>query len=97
MAVALFGQLLADLCVDARKIGLGDEVHHTRNRVGAVGRCRAARQDVDALHERQRNVVQIDATGQAGGGDAIAVQQNDVTRGTETAKIDERCARRCRC
>ena len=78
--------------VDAGEIALGDEVDDARHRVRAVGGAGAAGQHVDAIDQRQRDVVEIDAPSRFGGHDARAVEQDDVAVVAEAAKIDERGA-----
>ena len=87
VAVALLGDLLAGGHLDAREIAAGDEVDHARHRVGAVGHRRAAGQRVDALDQRQRNVVEVDAADRARGNDALAVEQDEVAEIAEAAKV----------
>lgn len=85
--VATLGNLVGDACLDAGKVLAGDEVDDTRHRIGTVRGRRAARQRVNALHQRERDVVKVDATYIAGGNDARTIEQNDVAEIAQAAKI----------
>lgn len=91
-AVALFGDLVAAVQLQAFEFVVDDEVDDARDGVGTVGgRCTAG-QDVNALDEGERDVVEVDTADQFGGDDALAVQQDDVAVRTEAAKVDVACA-----
>ena len=60
--------LLVHTEIDAGEVLLGDEVDDTGHGVGAVGRRGAAGQDVDAVDQRKRDVVQVDAAARVGAG-----------------------------
>ena len=92
VAVALFRDLVREIRFQTRKIGLGDEVDNTRNGVGAIGRRCTTGQNVNALHQSERNVVEIEAAVQFGRNQARTVEQDDVTVRTHAAQIDERRA-----
>src|SRR3546814_13910898 len=75
-----------------REVALGDEVDDAGDRVGAIGGHRRAGQRVDALDQRERDVVEVDSAVDVRRSEAVAVPQDDVAGRTEAAKIDVRSA-----
>src|SRR3546814_4978455 len=90
--VALFGQLFRGGDFKTREVALGDEVDDAGDRVGAIGGHRRAGQRVDALDQRERDVVEVDSAVDVRRSEAVAVQQDDVAGRAEAAKIDVRSA-----
>ena len=90
--------VVAVLNVDMAALGalLGDDVDHAGNCIGTVERGRAVFQYFDALHDRQRNGVQVHrrAYARAGGfiDPADAVHQHQDAFGPEVTQVHRCCA-----
>ena len=92
VAITLLRDLLTELRGEAGEVPLGDEVDNTRHGVGTVCHRSAAREDVKAIKQSNRNVVQIDSTALVGGHNANTVDENNVAVRTEATKVDRRGA-----
>ena len=69
------------------------KVRHACERVGAVRRRRAARDDLDLRQQRRRNVVDVHAAVAIGGREARAVEQHERALRPHRAQIDDAATR----
>ena len=84
-AVAALGDAAIRLDLDPLVRLVEHEVDHARNRVGAIGRRRTAGDDLDALHQRLREGVDVDQSGDARSHRAAPVEQHQRTDFTQAA------------
>ena len=78
--------------VDALEVAAQSEVHDAGHRVRAVGRRRAAADDLDAGHGRRREGVDIDRHRRIDGLGAAAVEQHQAAARAEAAHVQRRGA-----
>ena len=94
LAILLVGDARGVLRLDAFELAVQHEVDDAGHGVGAIGCRGAARDDVDALHERGREVVDVDAAVGVGRGHARAVEQHQRAVQAHAAQIQVRAAGR---
>jgi hypothetical protein len=78
----------AELAFDPDKVFIEDEVHHARQRIGAIGRRRAAGHHIHAADEVLRKDVGVDGAIQVGRYDAMAVQEREGAGRAEAAQVE---------
>ena len=63
------------------------DVEHTRHSVGTVNGRGAILQDVDVIDQRERNEVDVHATGQPSYGDALSIDEHQSFFGQQTTQV----------
>ena len=92
LAVLLLRDARGVFRLDPFELAVQHEVDDARDGVGTIGRRGAAGDDVDALDERRREVVDVDAAVGVSRGHARAVQQHECAVQAHAAQIQVRAA-----
>jgi hypothetical protein len=83
-------EIVPRIDLDAVVVGIHDEVHDTRNGIRAVGCRRTARQNINTLDERCRNLVDVGvvATVTLTRAQALAIDEHQRAFGAQVPQVD---------
>ena len=89
VVVGILAHTGLDVDLETFEIALGDEVHHSGDRIRAVHRRGAGGNHIDALDQRRRDDIDVDRrVERTAEGQSFAVQEHQRSLGVETAQVE---------